>query len=130
MTNEELYISKKIGKKNPFSVPEGYFDQFADKLMASLPEKQMPVSTATRKTAVMKQLRPWMVAAACLALLILGATVYFYKDNPVAQKQQIAADAAEQQENYIYYSDNYIEDEANYAMFDNQEIYACLLAEM
>ena len=129
MTNEELYISKKIGKKNPFSVPEGYFDQFADKLMATLPEKQMPISKATPKTAVFKRLRPWMVAAACLTVVMLGAVVYFYKDNPAVEKQQIAADTTEQ-DNYIYYSDNYIDDEANYAMLDNQEIYACLLAEM
>ena len=32
--------------------------------------------------------------------------------------------------NASYYSDTYIEEEANYAMVDNQEIYAYLLAEM
>ena len=38
--NEEKYIEEKVGRRNPFTVPEGYFDTFADQLMASLPERQ------------------------------------------------------------------------------------------
>ena len=38
--NEEKYIEEQVGRRNPFTVPEGYFDTFADQLMASLPERQ------------------------------------------------------------------------------------------
>ena len=27
--NEEKYIEEKVGRRNPFVVPEGYFDTFA-----------------------------------------------------------------------------------------------------
>lgn len=40
MTKEELNIQKQVGKSNPFSVPEGYFEQLQEQLMESLPEKQ------------------------------------------------------------------------------------------
>ncbi len=29
----EKYIEEKVGKRNPFQVPEGYFEQFASQLM-------------------------------------------------------------------------------------------------
>ena len=41
--NEEKYIEEKVGRRNPFVVPEGYFDTFADQMMASLPERQPQV---------------------------------------------------------------------------------------
>jgi hypothetical protein len=37
---------------------------------------------------------------------------------------------AEQEYVESYYSDSYIDEEADYAMVDNQDIYAYLLAEM
>ena len=42
--NEEKYIEERVGKRNPFLVPDGYFDHLADQVMASLPEQ--PVQQA------------------------------------------------------------------------------------
>ena len=45
--NEEKYIEERVGKRNPFLVPDGYFDHLADQVMASLPEQfrlRAPVS--------------------------------------------------------------------------------------
>ena len=33
MKRNDLELQKKYGKKNPFTVPEGYFDHFAEELM-------------------------------------------------------------------------------------------------
>ena len=38
--NEEKYIEERVGKRNPFRVPDGYFDQFPEQLMNSLPKRQ------------------------------------------------------------------------------------------
>ena len=38
MGKEDL-ILKKVGTKNPFNVPDGYFDNFTKELMNQLPEK-------------------------------------------------------------------------------------------
>ena len=40
MIAEEKYLEDKYGKKQPFKVPNGYFDSFADNLMDKLPEQQ------------------------------------------------------------------------------------------
>ena len=40
MMNEEEYLNSKLGKKNPFTVPEGYFEQLTAQVMEKLPEKK------------------------------------------------------------------------------------------
>lgn len=121
MMNEEEYLNSKLGKKNPFTVPEGYFEQLTAQVMERLPE-QKPA-----KTAVIKRLRPWLYAAACVCIGVFTTAVLFSnKHDNTKELQQMAT---LEQEN-VYYSDNYIEEEANYAMVDNQDIYACLLADM
>ena len=121
MMNEEEYLNSKLGKKNPFTVPEGYFEQLTAQVMERLPE-QKPA-----KTAVIKRLRPWLYAAACVCIGVFTTAVLFRnKHDNTKELQQMAT---LEQEN-MYYSDNYIEEEANYAMVDNQDIYACLLADM
>ena len=123
MTNEELYLNSKLGKKNPFTVPDSYFEQLTAQVMDRLPEKKQKP-----KTAVIKQLRPWLYAAACLCVGLFTAAMLFNNKNDQTDKQMQMATL--EQENTNYYNDNYIEEEADYAMVDNQEIYACLLAEM
>ena len=58
--NEEKYIQEKVGNRNPFRVPEGYFDHFADQVMATLPERE--------PRARRVWLRPLRYAAAAIIL--------------------------------------------------------------
>ena len=39
MMNNEEYIKKRIGKGNPFKVPDGYFASFTSDIMSRLPEQ-------------------------------------------------------------------------------------------
>ena len=39
---EEDNILKKVGKKNSFKVPEGYFENLTSEVMGKLPEKEGP----------------------------------------------------------------------------------------
>ena len=111
-----------MGKRNPFTVPEGYFEQLTAQVMEKLPEKK------PARKAVVKQLRPWLYAAACLCVAVFTAAVFF--NNKTDNTKELGQMASMEQENIYYYSDNYIDEEADYAMVDNQEIYACLLADM
>ncbi|MCR4602128.1 MAG: hypothetical protein K5683_01170 [Prevotella sp.] len=134
MMNEEEYLNRKLGRNNPFSVPEGYFEQLTDQIMSKLPEEksqndQTPGNSKPEKTAIIRRLRPWLYAAACICVGVFIAAIAFNNDNEKVRKQmQIAT--AEQESVESYYSDNYVEEEADYAMVDNQDIYAYLLAEM
>ena len=114
-----------MGKKNPFTVPEGYFEQLTAQILEKLP---MEEEQKVKKPAVIKMLRPWLYAAACLCVGVFTAAVLFSNKNDNTNSLQQMATM--EQETINYYSDNYIEEEANYAMLDNQEIYACLLADM
>jgi hypothetical protein len=113
MTNEELYIKSRMGNKNPFKVPEGYFDNLSAEIMKSLPEQEQ-----SRK-AMTANWRPWRYAAAALLVAAITATAYFLApeqggtEATVANTSTIAAD-------------NYYEDVADYVMADNMDIYACL----
>ena len=121
--NEEDYLNSKMGKRNPFTVPEGYFEQLTSQVMQKMPEAK------AEKPALIKRLRPWLYAAACVCVGVFIAAVAFNNNNEEVRKQMRIA-TAEQKSVESYYSDSYYEDEANYAMVDNQDIYAYLLAEM
>lgn len=134
MTNEEKYLNSKMGKRNPFTVPEGYFEQLTQQVMDKIPQAvvtEMKPAKKPAKVAVMKRLRPWLYAAACICVGVFIAAIAFNNRSEVATPQpaqQIAV--VNEQTDYNYYSDSYIDEEADYAMIDNQEIYACLMADM
>ena len=47
---EEDEIRRKCGTENPFTVPEGYFEDFTKQLMAQLPEQAIPTPLETKVT--------------------------------------------------------------------------------
>lgn len=120
MMNEEEYIRQKMGERNPFTVPEGYFDQLAQQIIDRLPAED----AKPKPSAIERYLRPLLYAAACLAIAVMGTAIYTNR-NLTADQQQLA-----QQETVTSYSDSYIDEAADYAMLDNAEIYNSLLADM
>lgn len=113
MMNEEKMLREKLGNRNPFTVPEGYFDHLADRVMQQIP--------AERKPAVVRSIRPWLYAAACVAILFVS--VIFVTNKSSEQPQQQTAVNLTTAETV---SDNYLDDMADYAMMDNEEIYLYL----
>ena len=142
MKNEEEYLNSRMGKRNPFTVPEGYFEQLTQQVMDRIPQttatidmqpalhaEEQPARKPAR-VAVMKRLRPWLYAAACICVGVFIAALAFNNRSEVAAPQTSAPQiAANTQADYGYYSDAYIDEAADYAMIDNQEIYACLMAD-
>ena len=114
MMNEDLYIKSRMGDKNPFRVPEGYFDNFAADLMQKLPEKEKPV-----KKGLIVRLRPLMYAAACLMVAIFTAAVFFSHDDAATPEVASISQPV----------DSYVDEAADYLMADNMDIYACLTSD-
>ena len=104
--NEEKY------RRNPFTVPEGYFDTFADQLMASLPERQ--------PRAKRVWLRPLRYAAAVVCVLAMGAMTWFALSSSPDVRQPIQAESIQVP------SDVAFDEAADYAMIDNSDIYSLL----
>lgn len=115
MTNEEIYISSKMGRRNPFMVPDGYFDQLTQSVMEKLPEQQ------PQKVALVRRLRPLLYAAACMCAVILSATIYINRPD---EEPKLISSAAETTS-----MDTYLDEAADYAMVDNHDIYACLIGD-
>lgn len=114
---EEKYIEEKVGKRNPFRVPEGYFEGFTAHLMEQLPEKSQPRAKSV-------WLRPWFYAAACACVLLVSATVWLSLPEKEIQQAPVAVVDQYQQEQ----SDAF-EEAADYMMLDNDDIYAYLASE-
>lgn len=113
---DEMYIEERVGKRNPFRVPEGYFEQFTAQMMEQIAEepKQKPRAKSI-------WLRPVFYAAASVCALLICAAVWmaFPSDQPSASPVQ--AQAVQQDD-----SDAYLDAAADYMMLDNHEIYAYL----
>jgi len=115
---DEKYIEEKVGNRNPFQVPEGYFDHFAEQMMQQLPEGQA-VQTKPRAKSIW--LRPvYYVAASVCALFISGA-VWMSMSKEEASSTPAQAQLVQQEE-----QEQYLEEAADYMMLDNHEIYTYL----
>ena len=125
MTNEEIYLRKVMGSENHFRVPDGYFDSLPGQIMAMLPEKeaQQPQSKETKRARIVS-MRPWLYAAASAVIAVGFFALWksnFTGNTAQPQPQQVATVAT---------NDNYLDEVADYAMFDNQDIYACLTSDL
>lgn len=71
---KENRILRKVGTKNPFTVPEGYFENFTQDLMSKLPEKEpfMPVSEPT----LWQRVKPWVYMTAMFCGIMLSVRVF------------------------------------------------------
>ncbi len=119
MTDEERIIQENMGSQNPFRVPEGYFDRFAEQLMEQLPERQAEV--VPMRTTRLKKLRPVLLAAACLCIAIFSVTMYLNHS-----KQQTTTEPAVATVTTTTVDEEFMDEAADYAMLDNADIYACL----
>ena len=109
--DEEKYIEERVGKRNPFLVPEGYFDHLAESVMAALPERKPRVKPIW--------LRPVFYAAACICALMISAGVWLAM--PDDSQQTVGQIAARQDA-----GDESLDEAADYMMLDNHDIYTYL----
>ncbi|MBR5689943.1 MAG: hypothetical protein IKX17_05810 [Prevotella sp.] len=119
--NEENFIQEKFGKKQPFRVPEGYFEHFAENVMAQLPDDGAKVI----------EIRPrmrWRVAvgvavAACFCA-VLFSVGKLWKDS--SDESLSGAASVMQAQNFA--NDDEFDDMVDYAMMDVSDIYyACAM---
>lgn len=123
---EEKILIERFGKANHFTVPEGYFDSFADQLMEQLPESAAHViDIRAQKWWSRIPLRK-MAAVIGLGIVLAGGAVMV--DHKMASRQ-VMVDRAQMEmphEGSTEYGT--FEQMADYTMMDNQDIYATLVA--
>lgn len=113
---EENKILRKAGTKNPFTVPEGYFENFTQELMNNLPEKEplLPISEPT----LWQRVKPWVYMTAMFCGIMLSVKIFV--DKP--QQEEFP---------FSYIEPENITDEeweiiSDRSMIDNYELYEFL----
>ena len=120
MKKESLYKIDERQARRPFTVPEGYFDNLTQNIMAALPEQESVYSTKITVTPWMR-IRPYLYAAAAFAgiFFCIKAAVGINSRNNSAQ-------LAITEETTIY-SDEYIDSFLETAMIDDYVLYYTLV---
>ena len=124
---EEKYLIEKVGRENPFRVPEGYFDTLASQIMAKVEAEGVEardIKTGQEKRAKTVWLRPVLYAAASVCALFISVVAYqnYSEQGVAAPPQNVVA-------NNQMVMDDYFDEAADYVMLDNQDIYACLTSD-
>lgn len=126
---EEQILKERFGTENHFSVPDNYFDTFADRLMQQLPEQEVPVVRIS-----LWQRLPLRKIAAVVGAVVCMATGTLYVVQRTSHAPHVLVTHVENHEepeeaaNFTEYGT--IDEMLDYTMTDNQEIYASLMAGM
>lgn len=111
--------------ENPFSVPEGYFDNLAQRMIDNLPAHEVRMIPTEEKKKSRNRLFQWArygAAAAVVAALCM-AGMHFINNEPTAKTQVAASTTAS------YSTDENIDAMADYIMADDQDLYAYISGE-
>ena len=120
MKKDIKYNFNEREPRRPFSVPEGYFENLTQNIMAALPEQE-PLYSSNIVVTPWMRIRPYLYAAAAFAgiFFCIKAAVGINSNNDQAGMAQI-------QETTIY-SDEYIDSFLETAMIDDCTLYYTLV---
>lgn len=123
----EDIIKQENLKENPFRVPEDYFSTLSERIIQRIDESEQKESKEepARKAYFIgfRKLR-WAVSAACIIACLAGVS-FFLKDN----SQNIAMDDTKVEQQNNANAEDAMMQAADYAMFDNQDMYHFLAEE-
>ena len=116
---EEDEILRRVGKDNPFKVPENYFENLTSEVMNKLPEKE-PIIQLKKTTRTWDKVKPFLYMAAMFvgAALIIKVASIELNTSSLANQADI--------NNMEYFSDQYISEAVNGSMMDDYSLYVYL----
>lgn len=128
---EELDIIKKCGKGNPFTVPEGYFEDFTRNLMAELSKKE---DEAAIKEDLAPQITLWQrikpllyMAAMFIGMIVCVRVVLGERPDAIAETDMSNVATSEYDwANFEQMSDEDLAAMVEYTMMDNYTLYQYL----
>lgn len=71
---KEDNILRKVGTKNPFSVPDGYFEKFSEELTSRLPEKETLYIPS--EPTMWERVKPWIYMVAMFCGIMLSVRIF------------------------------------------------------
>lgn len=127
MTREENILKERFGKENLFKVPEGYFDHLTERIMENLPEQEVRVIDIRSRQTLWQKLPLRKIAAAVAVVALLGGGSFWALQHEGDSK--MVAHAKQHEQKAVSSEDAAFNEMADYAMIDNETIYASLIAE-
>lgn len=117
---EDTELKKKIGKENPFKVPEDYFENVVSEIMKQLPEAEAQESV---EITMWERVKPWVYMVAMFCGLMFGLRVMMM-DKPV--NKEINTDNVSMTDSLEDTPDEYIDSILDQAMMDYYTLYMYL----
>lgn len=117
---EDTELKKKIGKENPFKVPEGYFENIVPEIMKQLPEAEAQESV---EITMWERVKPWVYMVAMFCGLMFGLRVMMM-DKPV--NKEMNTDNVSMTDSVQGTPDEYIDSILDQAMMDDYTLYMYL----
>ncbi len=117
MNKEERIIQRKFGRECHFTVPDNYFDKLTQQVMEQLPEteaKVIPLKSPYHRFRA-------VIVAACSLIAVFGIGYYLHVAPSSHSHSMIVSDSHENNSYYVW------DEAADYAMIDNNDIYASLV---
>ena len=127
MTREENILKERVGKQNPFKVPDGYFEHLTERIMENLPEQEVPVIDIRSRQTLWQKMPLRKIAAAIAVAALLGGGTFWALQHEGDSK--MLAHAKKHEQKTVSSDDAAFNEMADYAMIDNEAIYASLMAE-
>lgn len=127
MTREENILKERFGKENPFKVPDGYFDHLTERIMENLPEQEIRVIDIRSRQTLWQKLPLRKIAAAIAVAALLGGGTFWTLQHEGDSK--MLAHAKKHELKTVSSDDAAFNEMADYAMIDNETIYASLMTE-
>ena len=78
---------KKRNNKNPFKIPDNYFEQLTEQVMSQLPAETEEAPNETKIT-LYARIKPYIYLAAMISGLAFGVKVYQYQQSRFMKQPQ------------------------------------------
>lgn len=117
---EDTELKNRIGKENPFKVPEGYFENIVPEIMKQLPEAEVQEEV---EVTMWERVKPWVYMVAMFCGLMFGLRVMM-NDKPVSTG--INAGDVSMTDSVQGIPDEYIDPILDQAMMDDYTLYMYL----
>lgn len=127
MTREENILKERFGKENPFKVPDGYFDHLTERIMENLPEQEIRVIDIRSRQTLWQKLPLRKIAAAVAVVALLGGGSFWAWQHEGNCKG--VAHVKQHEQKAVASEEAAFNEMADYAMIDNETIYASLMTE-
>jgi hypothetical protein len=112
--NKKVNPLEEIGNKNPFKVPEGYFESLSGHIVSQLPER---MDESPRPITLWQRVQPWMYMAAMFCGIALMINLFTRIPSQEDSAGLNLTSSADIEDFYQYYEEQLASDIYNDAMY-------------